>query len=206
MKLALVAIAMCAGSTAVNAQVNVTNQTNTQQVDPTLLRQQQEAEAEAARQAAELQKQKVQEANQQVKEQQRALDQQRKDVRQAEQAQKEAEKVQREQQKAVEEQQKAQEKAQKEAEKAQKEQQKAIEEQKKAQLHLEEEFGDSLHCLINYGRWLGIDPSVALRKTMNKFESRFHYIEEKMKEQGIPFDRAHHRDMMEFWTAAKKIW
>ncbi|WP_296327293.1 nucleoside triphosphate pyrophosphohydrolase [uncultured Treponema sp.] len=80
------------------------------------------------------------------------------------------------------------------------------EEQKKAQLHLEEEFGDSLHCLINYGRWLGIDPSVALRKTMNKFESRFHYIEEKMKEQGIPFDHAHHRDMMEFWAAAKKIW
>ncbi|MBR0101647.1 MAG: MazG family protein, partial [Treponema sp.] len=30
------------------------------------------------------------------------------------------------------------------------------EEQKKAQLHLEEEFGDALHCLLNYGRWLGV--------------------------------------------------
>lgn len=80
------------------------------------------------------------------------------------------------------------------------------EEQKKAQIHLEEEFGDSLHCLINYGRWLGIDPSVALQKAMKKFENRFHYIEEKMKALNIPFDRAHHRDMMELWTAAKKLW
>ena len=80
------------------------------------------------------------------------------------------------------------------------------EEQKKAQLHLEEEFGDALHCLINYGRWLGLDPNVALQKTMKKFENRFRYIEEKMKAQDIPFDRAHHRDMMEFWAAAKKIW
>lgn len=80
------------------------------------------------------------------------------------------------------------------------------EEQKKAQLHLEEEFGDALHCLINYGRWLGVDPNVALQKAMKKFENRFHFIEEKMKEQEIPFDHAHHRDMMELWTKAKKIW
>ena len=77
------------------------------------------------------------------------------------------------------------------------------EEQKKAQLHLEEEFGDALHCLLNYGRWLGVDPNIALQKAMKKFEFRFHYVEDEMKKNNIPLDRAHHRDMMDFWTEAK---
>ena len=77
------------------------------------------------------------------------------------------------------------------------------EEQKKAQLHLEEEFGDALHCLLNYGRWLGVDPKIALQKAMKKFEFRFHYVEDEMKKNNIPLDRAHHRDMMDFWTEAK---
>lgn len=77
------------------------------------------------------------------------------------------------------------------------------EEQKKAQLHLEEEFGDALHCLLNYGRWLGVDPNIALQKAMKKFEFRFHYVEDEMKKNNIPLERAHHRDMMDFWTEAK---
>lgn len=79
------------------------------------------------------------------------------------------------------------------------------EEQKKAQLHLEEEFGDALHCLLNYGRWLGVDPNIALQKAMKKFEFRFHYVEDEMKKNNIPMNRAHHRDMMDFWTEAKNL-
>lgn len=73
----------------------------------------------------------------------------------------------------------------------------------KAQLHLEEEFGDALLSFINYGRWLGIDANIALQKANKKFYRRFTYVEKKMKENNIPFDDAHKKQMMEFWSEAK---
>lgn len=73
----------------------------------------------------------------------------------------------------------------------------------KAQLHLEEEFGDALLSFINYGRWLGIDANIALQKANKKFYRRFTYVEKKMKENNIPFDDAHKKQMMEFWAEAK---
>lgn len=77
------------------------------------------------------------------------------------------------------------------------------EEQKKAQLHLEEEFGDTLHCLLNYGRWLGVDPNIALQKTIKKFESRFRTVEKGMKEKNLEMDHKNHLDMMDLWNKAK---
>ena len=77
------------------------------------------------------------------------------------------------------------------------------EEQKKAQLHLEEEFGDTLHCLLNYGRWLGVDPNIALQKAIKKFEFRFSHVEEGMKEKDLDMDHKNHRDMMGLWNEAK---
>lgn len=41
----------------------------------------------------------------------------------------------------------------------------------------EEEFGDVLFSLINYARFIGIDPETALEKVNNKFKRRFEYIE-----------------------------
>ena len=79
------------------------------------------------------------------------------------------------------------------------------EEQKKAQLHLEEEFGDALMCFLNYARWLGIDPNIALQKGMKKFEFRFRHVEECMKNKNIDMDHKNHMDMMDFWNDAKKI-
>ena len=79
------------------------------------------------------------------------------------------------------------------------------EEQKKAMGHLEEEFGDALMCFINYARWLGIDPNIALQKGMKKFESRFRYVEENMKNNSIDMDHKNHMDMMEFWNRAKRM-
>ena len=73
----------------------------------------------------------------------------------------------------------------------------------KAQLHLEEEFGDALLSFINYGRWLGIDANIALQKANKKFYRRFTYVEKKMKENNIPFDDEHKKQMMEFWAEAK---
>lgn len=43
--------------------------------------------------------------------------------------------------------------------------------------HTEEEFGDLLFALINYARFLDLDPEAALEKVNRKFKSRFEYIE-----------------------------
>jgi len=43
---------------------------------------------------------------------------------------------------------------------------------------IEDEFGDVLFSLINYARYLDIDPETALEKVNKKFKKRFEYIEE----------------------------
>jgi len=49
----------------------------------------------------------------------------------------------------------------------------------KDQNHIEEEFGDLMFALINYSRFLKVDPEAALEKINKKFKRRFEYIEEK---------------------------
>ena len=49
----------------------------------------------------------------------------------------------------------------------------------KNQDHIEEEFGDVLFSLINYARFIGVDPETSLEKINKKFKSRFEYIELK---------------------------
>lgn len=44
--------------------------------------------------------------------------------------------------------------------------------------HVEEEFGDLLFALVNYGRFLKVDPETALERTNQKFKRRFEYIEQ----------------------------
>jgi XTP/dITP diphosphohydrolase len=43
---------------------------------------------------------------------------------------------------------------------------------------LEDEFGDVLFSLVNYARFIGIEPETALERTNKKFKERFEYIEE----------------------------
>jgi len=45
--------------------------------------------------------------------------------------------------------------------------------------HIEEEVGDLFFALINYCRYLDVDPETALEKVNKKFKNRFEYIEEK---------------------------
>ncbi len=47
----------------------------------------------------------------------------------------------------------------------------------KSQDLIEEEFGDVLFSLVNYARYIGVDPETALEKTNKKFKKRFEYIE-----------------------------
>ncbi len=44
--------------------------------------------------------------------------------------------------------------------------------------HIEEEFGDMMFSMVNYARFLNIDPEQALEKINKKFKKRFEYIEE----------------------------
>ena len=77
------------------------------------------------------------------------------------------------------------------------------ENEKKAYLHLEEEYGDALHCFLNYGRWLGLDPNIALQRAMKKFEFRFKHVEEGIKAKNLEMSHDFHREMMDFWNEAK---
>jgi XTP/dITP diphosphohydrolase len=70
------------------------------------------------------------------------------------------------------------------------------------QEHIEEEFGDLLFALINYARFLKIDPEVALEKINAKFKRRFEYIElnssKALKEMSLD-------EMDALWNEAKAV-
>lgn len=68
---------------------------------------------------------------------------------------------------------------------------------------VEEEFGDLLFSLINYARFLNINPELALEKTNKKFIKRFHFLEEKSKSSGINLHDMSTEEMEDYWAQAK---
>jgi len=69
---------------------------------------------------------------------------------------------------------------------------------------IEDEFGDVLFALINYARFLHINPDDALEKTNKKFIHRFQYIEEKAKESGRKLTDLSLEQMEEYWQQSKQ--
>ncbi|SFT53413.1 XTP/dITP diphosphohydrolase [Lishizhenia tianjinensis] len=69
----------------------------------------------------------------------------------------------------------------------------------------EEEFGDLLFSLINYARFMGINPENALSKTNNKFVQRFQKMEILMKEEDAQFSDMNLEQMDIYWEKAKQI-
>ncbi len=69
---------------------------------------------------------------------------------------------------------------------------------------IEEEMGDVLFSLINYARFINVDPEQALEKTNKKFIRRFQYIEEKAREQGADLQQMTLEQMDALWNEAKK--
>lgn len=67
----------------------------------------------------------------------------------------------------------------------------------------EEELGDLLFAVVNFSRFLRINPEVALNRTINKFIKRFEFMEEKIKNMGISFEEMTLDDMDELWNEAK---
>lgn len=68
----------------------------------------------------------------------------------------------------------------------------------------EEEFGDLIFSLINYARWLKINPDDALEATNKKFKYRFESIEQYAKENSIKMEEMTFSEMDEVWEQAKK--
>jgi XTP/dITP diphosphohydrolase len=68
----------------------------------------------------------------------------------------------------------------------------------------EEEFGDLLFSLINYARFININPENALEKTNKKFIKRFQYLEEKARESGKALQDMTLAEMDVYWNEAKK--
>lgn len=69
----------------------------------------------------------------------------------------------------------------------------------------EEEFGDLLFALVNYARFIGVNPEQALRGTTEKFIRRFRYIERAMKSKGEDIHSSTLERMDEFWNEAKQV-
>ncbi len=68
----------------------------------------------------------------------------------------------------------------------------------------EDEFGDLLFSLINYGRFIDINAEDALEKTNRKFIKRFQYLEGKASELGKSLKEMTLAEMDVFWNEAKK--
>lgn len=73
------------------------------------------------------------------------------------------------------------------------------------QQKMESEFGDVLFSMINYARFLKIDPENALERTNKKFISRFSYLEQKINENNQNFSDLSLQEMDVYWDEAKKI-
>jgi len=69
---------------------------------------------------------------------------------------------------------------------------------------MEAELGDLLFAIVNLGRFLAINPEEALRKTIDRFESRFGHIEQTLHAQGVNLKDASVAEMEALWQEAKE--
>ena len=67
----------------------------------------------------------------------------------------------------------------------------------------EAEFGDLLFSLINYARFINVNPEEALERTNKKFIKRFQYIEERAAEKGKSLHDMKLEEMEGYWREAK---
>tara|TARA_B100001146_G_scaffold66879_1_gene59282 strand:- start:4 stop:777 length:774 start_codon:yes stop_codon:yes gene_type:complete len=70
---------------------------------------------------------------------------------------------------------------------------------------MEAEFGDVMFSMINYARFLKINPENALERTNKKFIARFKYLEQKAAEKNIVLKDMTLAEMDVYWNEAKKL-
>ena len=71
-------------------------------------------------------------------------------------------------------------------------------------IKVEKEFGDVLFSLINYARFIGVDPESALERTNKKFIARFSFLEKEVNRKGLNLDDMSLEEMDEIWNESKK--
>jgi XTP/dITP diphosphohydrolase len=69
----------------------------------------------------------------------------------------------------------------------------------------EAEFGDVLFSLVNYARFIDINPETALERTNKKFIKRFQYLESKATEMNKKLSEMTLAEMDVFWEEAKRF-
>lgn len=69
---------------------------------------------------------------------------------------------------------------------------------------LENEIGDVFFALVNYARFLNVNPENALRKTNKKFIKRFLYVEKKITQSGRKMIDSNLIEMDKYWEESKK--
>ena len=83
---------------------------------------------------------------------------------------------------------------------------KAEVEKKSTKEQIENEFGDVLFSMINYARFLGINPEDALERTNRKFIRRFQYLEKESAKAGKQLHNMTLAEMDVYWNEAKSKW
>jgi XTP/dITP diphosphohydrolase len=77
-------------------------------------------------------------------------------------------------------------------------------ERSKNRTHIEEEYGDVLFSLVNYSRFIGVNPEFALKGSIDKFSRRFYHIEKELQRRGKRIGVVSMKEMDEIWDAKKK--
>ena len=70
---------------------------------------------------------------------------------------------------------------------------------------IKEEVGDLLFSVINYARFINIDPEEALELTNRKFKKRFNYLESEIKKEGKNLNKMSLNEMNVYWNKSKSI-
>lgn len=73
------------------------------------------------------------------------------------------------------------------------------------QEHIQEELGDLLFAVVNLARQLKVDAETALRGTIDKFERRFHFVEQSVKEEGKQPAQCSLEELDAHWEKAKRL-
>ena len=71
--------------------------------------------------------------------------------------------------------------------------------------NVEDELGDVLFSVINYARFIDVNPEDALEKTNKKFIKRFQYLEEQSQLDGKVLGEMTLEEMDEYWNKAKEL-
>jgi len=73
------------------------------------------------------------------------------------------------------------------------------------QTRMEAEFGDVIFSLINYARFINVDPESALERTNKKFIKRFQFLEKEIKKEGKDLHDLSLEQMDVYWDRSKTI-